>query len=123
MGGRVLMAQVYVEVNELGEVIGWATSRGTPTELEIEIEDGHPFYTENPFFFKVRDGAFLELSDTVRKARRQERRNRREIRELRAYLTETDFYWIRKLDEGTEIPLEVKEKRLAARTRLKELGL
>lgn len=117
------MAQVFVEVNDKGEVIGWATSRGSETEIEIEIEEDHPFHTENPFFFKVRDGAFLELSDTVRKARRQERKNRREIRELREYLKETDFYWIRKMDEGTEIPVEVTNKRLAARTRLRELGL
>lgn len=117
------MAQVFVEVNENNEVIGWAFSRGSETELEIEIEEGHPFFTENPFFFVVRDGAFLDLSDAVKKARRQERKNRREIRELREYLKETDFYWIRKLDEGTEIPVGVKDKRLAARTRLKELGL
>lgn len=123
MGGRDLMAQVFVEVNDKGEVISWSTSRGTETELEIEIEEDHPFFSENPFFFKVRDGAFLEYSETVKTSRRQDRSNRRETRELQDYLKETDFYYIRKLEEGTEIPADIKGKRTAARNRLKQLGL
>jgi hypothetical protein len=114
--------KVYVEVNEQNEVIGWGTSRGTETELEFEIEPEHLFFVENPFFFKVINGV-LTFSDETRKNRRQERRNRREIRELREYLKETDFYFIRKIDEGTAIPDAIKQRRLEARTRLRELGL
>jgi hypothetical protein len=123
MGGRILMPKVYVEVNEKNEVIGWATSRGSETEIEIEIDEAHPFFNESPFFFKVKDGKTLEKDETLQQTIRKDRSNRLEIRELKEFLKESDFYFIRKMDEGTEIPVDIRQKRLAARKRLKDLGL
>lgn len=47
----------------------------------------------------------------------------KEINELKSYLQETDFYYLRKLETGEEVPIEVNNRRKASRKRLKELGL
>jgi hypothetical protein len=46
-----------------------------------------------------------------------------EIEEMIAYLNETDFYYIRQMDNGKSIPADVKQKRDEIRKRLVELGL
>jgi hypothetical protein len=47
----------------------------------------------------------------------------KEIEELKQYLNETDFYYIRNLDIGKSVPIEVKKKRDEVRKRFVELGL
>ena len=116
------MAKVFVETNELGQVIGWATSRGSDTEIELDLDDSHPFLAKNQFFFTLKDGVLTE-DETRKQDVRQKRKDRKEINDLKQTLADTDFYFIRKMDENTEIPDDVKAKRKAARKRLKELGL
>jgi hypothetical protein len=116
------MAKIYIETNTEGEVISWATTRGNERETELEIEDGHPFFYRNPFFFKVVNGILAESEETKLK-RRKERSDRNEIRDLKHLLAETDFYFIRKLDDNTPVPTDIQVKRQEARRRLRELGL
>jgi formylmethanofuran dehydrogenase subunit E len=116
------MAKVFVETNTEGEVIAWATSRGNEKEIEIEVENNHPIYSQNHFYFKLIDGSLIEDQATKEKIQK-ERLNRNEIRDLKQVLAETDYYVVRKIDENTPIPAEVHAKRAQARARLRQLGL
>ncbi len=121
MGGRILMAKIYLQFNENNEVIAWAFSRGNEVEVEFELDEMHPIFTRNPFYFKLVNGELME-AEGKEDAIREKRKKEREVFELKNYLKESDFYFIRKMDEGTSIPGEVQSKRAQARKRLKELG-
>lgn len=116
------MPRVYVETNEKGEVIAWATSRGNDKEIELELDDAHTFFTGSPFFHELKDGVLTENHARKDEAR-QRRKNEAEIRELKGVLAETDFYFIRQMDDKTPVPPDIRVKRAKARTRLRELGL
>jgi hypothetical protein len=49
--------------------------------------------------------------------------DREEIEKLKEYLSSTDFYYIRQMETQKSIPVDVRQKRVAARNRLNELGL
>lgn len=49
--------------------------------------------------------------------------SKNEIHDLKKYLNDTDFYYVRQLETGKDVPVDVVSKRLDARTRLRELGL
>lgn len=115
------MTKVFVETNELGEVIAWATSRGNDQEIEIDLDETHSFFN-GPFFHVLKDGVLTE-NEAKKTQARQRRKDDAEIRELKGVLAETDFYFIRKMDTNTPVPADVQVKRAKARTRLKELGL
>lgn len=48
---------------------------------------------------------------------------KQEIAELKNYLNSTDFYYIRQQETGKPVAKEIKDKRIAARQRLNDLGL
>lgn len=52
-----------------------------------------------------------------------EKAKEKRIQELKDYLAETDFYFIRELETQEPIPDEVKDRRLAVRQELQDLGL
>jgi hypothetical protein len=116
------MAKIFIETNAEGEVISWATSRGNDAEIEFEIEDTHPIFSGNPFHFKLTNGVLAD-SEELRTKIRERRSNQREILDLKSFLAETDFYFIRRLDDNTPIPADIQAKRNQARARLKQLGL
>lgn len=53
----------------------------------------------------------------------QERARQEEIQYCLDYLNRTDFYFIRSLDSGKPVPVEVQEERDRIRARMLELGL
>jgi hypothetical protein len=116
------MAKIFVETNELGEVIAWATSRGNEKEIEVEVEDNHPIFAGIFFYLKLKDGVLVEDEATKQKIR-NERSARNEINDLKRLLAETDYYVIRKSEENTPVPADIQVKRQQARARLKQLGL
>jgi hypothetical protein len=46
-----------------------------------------------------------------------------EIESLKKYLQATDFYYVRQLESGKPVPDLIRQKRLATRQRLNDLGL
>lgn len=116
------MTKFYFEINIDGEITSWAKSRGSENEIELDLEDNHPIFYENPFFFKFKDG-LLTKDEAILTRIRANRQKNNEIRELKQVLAETDFYFIRQLDDRTPVPADVQVKRQQARKRLKELGL
>lgn len=116
------MAKIFFEINIDGELTSWSTSRGSDNEIELEVEDTHPIFFGNPFFFKFKDGILAESEEL--KTKIKDRRSQvREIFDLKQVLAETDFYFIRQLDEKTPVPADIQVKRQEARRRLRELGL
>jgi len=116
------MAKIFVETNAEGEVTSWAKTRGSDAEIEFEVEDNHPIFSGNPFHFKLTNGVLAD-SEELRTKIKERRSKQREIIELKSLLAETDFYFIRRLDDNTPIPADVQTKRNQARARLKQLGL
>lgn len=65
----------------------------------------------------------LVYSEVFTEGETRDLSHEQEVVDLKAYLASTDFYFIRRLDSGKEIPPEVQDKRDHARQRLLELGL
>ena len=58
--------KVYLDINESGVVESWGSSPLHDTSIEIDINDDHPFFNDNPFQYKYVNGtltkdAVLEL--------------------------------------------------------------
>ena len=108
------MAKIFVETNSEGEVTSWATTRGNDSEIEFELEDGHPIFLGNPFHFKLTNGVLAE-DESLRTKIREKRSKEREILDLKNILAETDFYFIRRLDDNSPIPADIQAKRNQAK--------
>ncbi|OIS74608.1 hypothetical protein [Bacillus licheniformis] len=51
---------IYISLNEKGQVTGWGSTRGMDSEIEIDIEDNDPFLTDNPFIYRYLDGKLVK---------------------------------------------------------------
>lgn len=61
------MRTIYISVDSENVVVGWATSRGMDSEIEIKIEEEHPFL-KNSFAYRYVDGVLYydaELADRL----------------------------------------------------------
>lgn len=93
---------------------------------ESEVPEGLiPGWTESLHrpVFDFSAGAWKESQPELAIAEQNQIAKQKEIEELKTYLDETDFYYIRELDTGKSVPIEVKQKRDEIRKRLVELGL
>ena len=109
---------VYIQTDETGRIVAWGDRRSMDSEVEIEVPDNHPFLNDMPQKYELKNG---NIAKSPQLEHRYEQGN--EIAEAKNFLYETDFYYIRKLETGEEVPAEIQAKRSAIRKRFKELGV
>lgn len=62
---KIPTISIYVLAEEDGTVIGWGDIRSMDDEIEIEIEENHPFLDDIPFSYKLIDGKIVKDKDLV----------------------------------------------------------
>jgi hypothetical protein len=109
---------VYVQTDGTSRIVGWGDRRSSDAETEVDVPENHPFLNDMPHKYELKNGM------VVKSPQLEEKYNQgNEIAEAKAFLNETDFYYIRKLETGEEVPAEIQAKRSAIRKRFKELGV
>lgn len=109
---------IYIQTDETGRIVAWGDRRSMDSEVEVELPEEHPFLIDMPQKYELKNGHVVKSPQLEEKYHQTN-----EIVESKNYLYETDFYYIRKLETGEEVPAEIQAKRAAIRKRFKELGL
>lgn len=54
--------KIYVSIDENGRALGWGTTRGKETDIEIDVPEDSELL-KNPLVFVYRDGEFVKDTD------------------------------------------------------------
>lgn len=109
---------IYIQTDNAGRIVSWADRRSIDTEIEVEIDEDDPFLKDMPHKYELKNGAISKSQALEKKLA-----DMNEISEMKQFLIDTDFYYIRKLENGKEIPPEIQAKREKIRKRFSDLGV
>lgn len=59
------MKTIYILLNKDNVIEGWANTRGSEQEVEVEVHETHPLFYSNPRLFVYKDGQVLLSNDIV----------------------------------------------------------
>jgi hypothetical protein len=62
---------IYVLTEEDGAIIGWGSTNGMEEEIEVEIDDNHPFLNDLPFNYKLINGQIIKDDDLSLRTEKQ----------------------------------------------------
>lgn len=57
------MRKIFIETDSYDRITGWGTSPISDKCFEIEIEENHQFFTDNPFLYIYKDGVLTKSYD------------------------------------------------------------
>ncbi|MCG3675579.1 hypothetical protein [Aliarcobacter butzleri] len=101
-----------------------AYSKTTKEELKIDylgkIKDEHTLLVPKQFD-KWSEDAQSWIEDEALKKEYENQEKLKEINSLKQYLKNTDFYYVRLAETGEAVPIDVVEKRLETRAKIREL--
>ncbi|EFU69120.1 tail fiber assembly protein [Aliarcobacter butzleri JV22] len=101
-----------------------AYSKTTKEELKVDylgkIKDEHTLLVPKQFD-KWSEDAQSWIEDEALKREFENQEKLQEINSLKEYLKDTDFYYTRLAETGEAVPVDVVEKRLETRAKIREL--
>lgn len=109
---------VYIQTDDTGRIVSWGDRRSLDSEAEVEVPDDDLFLNDLPHKYELKNGKVVKSPNLEKKLA-----DSNELSELKQYLIDTDFYYIRKLENGKDIPADVQAKREKIRKRFTDLGM
>ncbi|MFY9088964.1 hypothetical protein [Arcobacter aquimarinus] len=100
--------------------INFDCSRFDKDFVFCEINENEKWIEKEPFNGREDFNNWQEIEDFILEIKLNQEKTP-EIQELKQYLKETDFYYLRKMETGEDIPIDIVEKRLNTRLRIREL--
>lgn len=114
--------------NMINSVVSWgdddiSPDYPIPTGCSLVPVDGNQFKDLQKRFLNIGAVKLVDKTSLTFEDLPNIRAKETEIAELKNFLSSTDFYYIRFQETQKPIPADIRERRIAARQRLQELGL
>ncbi|MDN5049812.1 hypothetical protein [Aliarcobacter butzleri] len=110
----------YVEDNRGKTVYSKTTKETIEVDYLGKIKDEHTLLVPNQFD-KWSEASKSWIEDEALKKEFENQEKLQEINSLKEYLKDTDFYYTRLAEIGEAVPVDVVEKRLETRAKIREL--